>query len=253
VRTKHRSLRGVIALAVIGLMAMVGATEAQGKAPFGNYDSISVLRNGAPHELVEGTRIGMRFKRRNVSWRAGCNRFGARVKIRFRPRRLLTGPIFGTRVACSDALHRQDRWLETFFRRDPRWALRGERLRLRSGDDVIRLRRAKSETSDDPSPGGPPEPPGEPDPRCELVEGDCSIYSDRFWELQAKYERFEIETGVYPYHPECMEAGERGEPIVCPAVIVFLYPDGTLGSSHWVIDPCAPGGWRIEGPDPPSC
>lgn len=104
-----------------------------------------------------------------------------------------------------------------------------------------------------------PEPPAEDDPppgvtpRCELVPGDCSIYSDQFWELQAKYQRFEIATAVYPYPPGCMEAWENGEPISCIAALAFLYPDGTIGTSHWFIDPCSPKGWRFWEPDPPSC
>jgi hypothetical protein len=44
-------------------------------------------------------------------------------------------------MKCSNALLWQDEWLMRFFHRDPRWALRETRLRLRSGDDVIRLRR----------------------------------------------------------------------------------------------------------------
>jgi hypothetical protein len=79
------------------------------------------------------------------------------------------------------------------------------------------------------------------------------VYSDTYWELLAKYKRFEIGTGEYPYHPACMEAWEREEPVVCAAVIVVLYPDGTLGSGSWVIDPCVPEGWRLWEPDPPSC
>lgn len=90
-------------------------------------------------------------------------------------------------------------------------------------------------------------------PRCELVEGDCGIYSDEFWGLLAKYERFEIATGVYPQHPPCMEAWERGIPIVCATVVVYLYPDGMFGIDPWVVDPEAPGGWRLWVPDdPPS-
>lgn len=112
------------------------------------------------------------------------------------------------------------------------------------------------ESNDDPLPGNPAESladfPGVTR-RCDLVEGDCGIYSDRFWELQAKYQRFEIATAVYPYPPECMEAWENGEPIGCIAAIAFLYPDGTIGTSHWVIDPCSPKGWRFWEPDPPSC
>jgi heat shock protein HslJ len=137
----------VIPLAVVGVMAMVGATEAQGSGDElvgKRYDSISVVRNGEPHELANETRIRVRFERRDgydvMGWRAGCNRFGAPVKIR--PRRLLTGQISGTEMGCSDALLRQDRWLASLFRRDPRWTRRGRRLGLRSGDDVIRLRRS---------------------------------------------------------------------------------------------------------------
>jgi len=146
VQPKYRSFYGVIPLAVVGVIATVGATDAQGSGDElvgKRYDSISVVMNGEPHELAKGTRIGVRFERRDgydvVRWQAGCNHFGAPVKIR--PRRLLTGRIDGTAVGCSDALLRQDRWLAGFFSRDPRWTLRGRRLGLRSGDDVIRLRR----------------------------------------------------------------------------------------------------------------
>lgn len=116
---------------------------------------------------------------------------------------------------------------------------------------------------DPEAPGGwrfwEPDPPIEDEsppgvtPRCELVSGDCSIYSDLFWELQAKYQRFEIATGVYPNPPGCMEAWENGEPIFCIMAIAYLYPDGTIGISGWFIDPCSPKGWRFWEPDPPSC
>jgi heat shock protein HslJ len=146
VQRKHRSLWGVIPLVVAGIMATVGPTavQASGDELVGKrYDSVSVVRNGEPYELAKETRVRVRFERREgydvVGWHAGCNRFGAPVEIR--PHRLLTGQITGTEVACSDALLRQDRWLARFFGQDPRWTPRGRRLRLRSGDDVIRLRR----------------------------------------------------------------------------------------------------------------
>lgn len=108
---------------------------------------------------------------------------------------------------------------------------------------------------EDPESSPPPPPESEEPPavtpRCELVEGDCSIYSDKFWELLAKYERFEIAPGVYPYPPSCMEAWEANEPIFCIAALAFLYPDGTIGIGHWVVDPCAPNGWSLMGPEPP--
>ncbi|HEX8689655.1 MAG TPA: hypothetical protein VF729_05375, partial [Solirubrobacterales bacterium] len=106
-----------------------------------------------------------------------------------------------------------------------------------------------------PLPVEPPEedPPPSVTRRCELVPGDCAIYSDEFWILLAKYERFEIGTGVYPMHPGCMEAGEKNPSVGCAQAIVYLYPDGTLGFSSWVVDPCAPNGWRLWEPDPPTC
>lgn len=144
-KPKHQSFSGVILLA-IAVALMVGAPEAPGSElkPLGDrYVSISVVRDGDPHELVKGTRIRLRFeqrKRRDVlRWHAGCNRFGARVKIR--PRRLRTGRVGGTEKGCRRALLRQDQWLASFLEKNPRWTLRGKRLTLRSGDDVIRLRR----------------------------------------------------------------------------------------------------------------
>src|SRR5262245_42654347 len=83
----------------------------------------------------------------------------------------------------------------------------------------------------------PAEAPGEkvaPNARCELVVlGPCSIYTEKFWELQAKYEHFENGFAAYPVSPVCAEVGQ-----VCAAVEYYLYPDGTLGSNPWMPDPC---------------
>lgn len=123
-----------------------------------------------------------------------------------------------------------------------------------------------------PTPPTDPEPPTDPDPPtddgrdCELVRGDCDIYSELFWEMRARYERFEapwLGIGVYPYPPNCMEAAERaaeqgGEAVGCVTAIAFLYPDGTVGLGHWVIDPESPAGWSqcifdSEGNGPAAC
>ena len=81
--------------------------------------------------------------------------------------------------------------------------------------------------------------------KCELVvRGPCEIYTDKFWEMQAKYAHREFSFGVYPGPPDCYA--------VCPAVMVELFPDGTFGGA-WALDPCAVDGWRplrwpYEGP-----
>jgi hypothetical protein len=70
-----------------------------------------------------------------------------------------------------------------------------------------------------------------------VIRGPCDIYTDRFWELQAAYADKEIAFAEYPGSPECEK--------VCAAVEYYLYPDGTLGSSTWAVDPCVPAGWRV--------
>jgi hypothetical protein len=68
---RHRHV-GVIVMAAVGLGVMVGVTEAEGSEGelVGNrYASISVVRDGESHELVEGTRIRVRSGGRTVmSW-----------------------------------------------------------------------------------------------------------------------------------------------------------------------------------------
>ncbi len=113
---------------------------------------------------------------------------------------------------------------------------------------------------EDPAPPTDDEPPTDDGRDCELVQGDCDIYSDLFWEMRARYERFErpwLGTGVYPAPPDCMEAAER-EPVMCVTAIASLYPDGTIGLGHWVLDPESPAGWSLcifdsEGNGPAAC
>ena len=88
-------------------------------------------------------------------------------------------------------------------------------------------------------------PSGAIEPRCDLVKGECLIYNDEFWRLQAALEPFETETGVYPEPPFCMKAVAEGEPVFCPQVSSYLYPDGTLGEVSWVLDPAEPKGWSL--------
>jgi hypothetical protein len=91
-----------------------------------------------------------------------------------------------------------------------------------------------------------PEGPSPYAPRCEIVEGDCTIYSAEFWRLQAAYEPFEIDTAVYPSPPSCLKAVAGGQGGVCTDAIVYLYPNGALGEAAWVLDPSAPAGWRLS-------
>lgn len=91
-----------------------------------------------------------------------------------------------------------------------------------------------------------PEPPSWPGSRCEIIEiGNCVIYTVDFWRVQAYYEEFESAAGVYPSPPVCMKATKETEGGGCPTVEAYLYPDGTIGTALWVVDPEEPKGWRL--------
>ena len=140
----RRSAAVALALvAAVALLAMPAAAGGAGAGLFGKrHLSIRVVKDGAPHQLVEGTRVRLSFHheatRDVVRWSAGCNLFGARVNVA--PKRLRIGQVTSTDVGCRPALARQDRWIARFFGSDPWWAKRGARLRLKSGDDRIVFR-----------------------------------------------------------------------------------------------------------------
>jgi heat shock protein HslJ len=132
---------------VIGWVAATSGSVHAGEAGSGlfgapAYLSTSVKKNGAPHELIEGTRIRVKFAREDhdvIRWRSGCNHYGAQVDIT--PKRLQVGTITSTAIGCAKRFHRQDEWVASVFEADPKWARHGRRLRLKAGDDVIKLRR----------------------------------------------------------------------------------------------------------------
>jgi heat shock protein HslJ len=103
-----------------------------------------VVKHGEPDPLIHGTRIRLQFghhgRRDFASWNAGCNDFGARVKVR--PARLQTGVVVQTAIGCSKPIMRQEAWVARFFRSDPKWHKDGQKLRLRRGHKLIKLRRS---------------------------------------------------------------------------------------------------------------
>jgi heat shock protein HslJ len=136
-----------IAIALAGLVGAAGPTDAvaAGDALFGApaWKSVKVVKEGERHPLFEGTTVRLKFRHEGdhdtARWNAECNLFGAPVEVR--RRRLEIGQIIGTIVGCADRLHRQDRWLDHFFRSDPRWVRHARKLRLAAGDNRIVLRR----------------------------------------------------------------------------------------------------------------
>jgi heat shock protein HslJ len=139
------------ALAVTAGLASAGngaAGSSSGREPGAalfdhRWVSTDVIKNGDPDPLVEGTRIRLKLAHEDTKdvarWNAGCNAFGARVDVK--PKRLEIGAISQTEAKCANPIMRQETWVARFFGSDPRWHRSGGKLRLRRGDDVIKLRR----------------------------------------------------------------------------------------------------------------
>jgi heat shock protein HslJ len=140
-------LTGLVAIAAASVLAGIASfapAYEPGAALFERrYVSTRVIKNGEPDPLVKGTRIRLKFAHETqhdvARWIAGCNRFGAPVNIE--PKRLSIGAIGQTEMKCADPIMRQEAWVARFFGSDPRWHRTGGKLRLQSGDDVIKLRR----------------------------------------------------------------------------------------------------------------
>jgi heat shock protein HslJ len=144
----HRGLVAVAAVAAITFaltdVTSSSAEHGSGASLFhGHYRSTRVVKHGDPDPLVHGTRIRLRFAHHGyrdvATWVAGCNHFGARVKVQ--PARLQTSVVGQTLVKCSKPIMRQEAWVARFFRSDPKWSKDGPKLRLRRGHKLIKLQR----------------------------------------------------------------------------------------------------------------
>jgi hypothetical protein len=74
----------------------------------------------------------------SIGWEARCN--GTNAPLRITRHRLVLGSMSSTAEQCrTDALEREDEWLNGFFRADPRWRFHGTRLTLSAGHRTMRL------------------------------------------------------------------------------------------------------------------
>jgi len=116
------------------------------------FVSTLVIEAGEPRTLVPRTRIELTFFEerggRGVRWSAGCNIFGAGVVIT--ADHLVLGEIGGTQKGGSPECQAQDDWLAEFFRSDPRWELRDDRLTLSSDETIIELVETRADKSERP-------------------------------------------------------------------------------------------------------
>ncbi|MDQ3759483.1 MAG: META domain-containing protein, partial [Actinomycetota bacterium] len=103
------------------------------------YFATSITKDGEARELVEDTRLRVKFNRDEerdaVTWSAGCNYFGARIVLA--DAHIDTRQISGTQIGCRRALARQDDWIARFFASDPAYSTEGRRLTLSNERIVI--------------------------------------------------------------------------------------------------------------------
>ena len=111
------------------------------------FTSTSVLEHGRERPLEPETEIRLVFEqpggRRILRWNAGCSTWGAPVTIG--ADRLELGEGSQSADGCSEALYRQDAWLQRFFRSQPAWTRDGDTLKLTANDVVIEFRDSTDE------------------------------------------------------------------------------------------------------------
>lgn len=142
---------------VPAVLLAAGSAQAGDRAELFRHRWVStaVLKGGTPHPRFNETKVRVDFVHRSdydsVIWKARCNSYGASVHVT--KERLFTGQVSGEDAPCVVRRStRQERWLNRFFRADPKWRIRrDETLKLTAGDRVIRLRRrTSSRGSEDP-------------------------------------------------------------------------------------------------------
>lgn len=92
---------------------------------------------GVARPVVAGTEIRLTVRDGHLGAHAGCNHVGFPLTVE--PARLRTGDWVTTLMFCGEDRMAQETWLTTFLAADPEWALSGDVLLLRSGDDRLEL------------------------------------------------------------------------------------------------------------------
>ena len=108
------------------------------------YRSKSVMKDGKLRDLVEGTRLKVKFDRDEendaVIWSSGCNDFADTIVLTDEQVRT-DDPPDQTLVECRRRLLRQDEFFANFFKRDPAYVTQGNGLILSTERVTIKLRR----------------------------------------------------------------------------------------------------------------
>ncbi len=146
----HSTRLALAALAVAALAAACGDDETTTADDSGDdtpsativdreFWSTEVIVDGEPFELVDGTRIRIRFGAGEIGASAGCNQLGGGWSLD--GDRIVVGDMFMTEMGCEPALHAQDDLVVRFLGAGPTHALDGDTHThtTENGDRIVLL------------------------------------------------------------------------------------------------------------------
>lgn len=130
----------LLTITVLLLSSCGDVTAPAGDAPDlagRTFLSTGVTDDGAPHDLVEGSRIRLTFEDGRLSAQAGCNTMSGGYEIDGDV--LVVEGLATTEMGCPDDLAEQDTWLSGVLTGRPSIAVDGEDLTLTFGTTVVTL------------------------------------------------------------------------------------------------------------------
>ncbi|MCX5042529.1 META domain-containing protein [Aldersonia sp. NBC_00410] len=122
-----------LAVALVALAAC-SAADPDDPTPMG-HEFVSTEVQGAP--IPGGGPLELGFADEQISAFAGCNRASASVDLS--DGKVTTGDLATTMMACPGDRGDADAWVATLLGAQPAWALDGDTLTLRTGDQVVTL------------------------------------------------------------------------------------------------------------------
>jgi heat shock protein HslJ len=122
----------MLAMTVLSACAVGASPASSSGLPTGRtFLSTAVTENGAPKQLVAGTRIQLDFESGQVAASAGCNTMSGPASLRDGALVIDDNHLAITLMGClTSGLGEQDTWLRTFLTGSPALRLDGDQLTL---------------------------------------------------------------------------------------------------------------------------
>lgn len=99
------------------------------------FNSTKLIKNNKPVKLASKKAISIRFANKRISINAGCNTMTSAFTLN--KGLLKTAKFASTRMACSEALMKQDLWLTNFLEKPVMMKIDGQILTITNGKNKI--------------------------------------------------------------------------------------------------------------------